>query len=116
MIARLAAADKPMTAAEMLSALGGGLAYSTVVTTLTRLHSKGALTRAAHGRAFAYQLAGNADEAEASVTAFRMRKLLESGNDPASVLSRFVDALDPASERMLRSLFDEPGPHKTEPS
>ena len=93
-IACLAAAGRGLTPAEVRADLGGDLAYATVVTTLSRLHDKGALTRTLHGRAFAYRLAGEPAEAQASVTAHQMRRLLDSSDDPASVLSRFVGALD----------------------
>ena len=42
----------PMTPRQMLDHLGGDLAYTTVMTTLARLHRKGAATREAIGRTF----------------------------------------------------------------
>jgi predicted transcriptional regulator len=44
-IACLAAVGDALTPAEVRAGLGGELAYATVVTTLSRLHDKGALTR-----------------------------------------------------------------------
>jgi len=38
-LAALAAAGRPLTAAEVLADLGDGLAYTTVMTTLSRLHA-----------------------------------------------------------------------------
>jgi predicted transcriptional regulator len=106
-MACLAAADSPMTAAQVQAELGEELAYTTVMTTLTRLHAKHALVRSARGRAFAYELVGGTAGARASVTAHHMHKLLESGTDRADVLSHFVDRLDGDSERVLRSLLNE---------
>jgi predicted transcriptional regulator len=104
-IACLAAADEPMTPAEVQAGIGGDLAYTTVMTTLSRLYAKQALTRSPRGRAFAYALVSDASGAQASVTAHQMRALLEAGEDRASVLSRFVENLDNESERVLRKLL-----------
>ena len=105
-LACLAAARRPLTAAEVLADLGGGLAYTTVMTTLTRLHGKGALTREPTGRAYAYSLAGSLDAIPASLTAGRMRRLLDAGEDRAGVLARFVADLSPDDERLLTELLD----------
>lgn len=104
-LAALSAADAPLTPAEVLAELGDGLAYTTVMTTLARLHDKGAVTRARSGRAFAYAPAD-----AAMVTARRMRAVLESGADAADrevVLARFVDELDPAEVPVLSRLLSE---------
>ena len=106
-LASLAAAGRPLTAADVLADLRGELAYTTVMTTLSRLHAKGALTRAHSGRAYAYSLPGDAASAGASVTAHRMRRLLESGDDRARVLARFVADLPPEDERLLADLLAE---------
>ena len=105
-LACLAAAGRPLTAGEVLADLGGGLAYTTVMTTLTRLHGKGALTREPTGRAYAYSLAGSLDAIPASLTAGRMRRLLDAGEDRAGVLARFVADLSPDDERLLTELLD----------
>ena len=105
-LACLAAAGRPLTAAEVLADLGGGLAYTTVMTTLTRLHGKGALTREPTGRAYAYSLASSLDAIPASLTAGRMRRLLDAGEDRAGVLARFVADLGPDDERLLTELLD----------
>jgi predicted transcriptional regulator len=109
-IACLATAGRPLTASEVRAGLGGDLAYATIVATLSRLHDKGALARTPHGRAYAYRLAGDPTDAQASVTAHHMRRLMDSSDDPASVLTRFVDALDGEAERLLRHLLDQHGP------
>jgi predicted transcriptional regulator len=104
-VACLAAADRPLTAGEVLAELGGGLAYTTVMTTLSRLHAKGALTREMDGRAYAYALPGDEAEVGVSVTAHRMRQLLDAGDDRAGVLARFVANLSPEDEQVLADLL-----------
>src|SRR4051812_33406066 len=99
------AAGRPMPASDVLADLGGGLAYTTVMTTLTRLHAKGALTRELTGRAYAYALPGDEADVGASVTATRMRRLLEAGEDRAGVLARVVAGLSPEDERLLAELL-----------
>jgi predicted transcriptional regulator len=106
-LACLAAAGRPLTVADVQADLGGALAYTTVMTTLTRLHDKGALTRELTGRAYAYRLAGDTSDVGASVTAHRMRRLLEAGDDRAGVLARFVATLSPEDERLLADLLAE---------
>lgn len=79
------------------------LAYTTVVTILTRLHEKGAVTREKQGRSFAYAPV----EDEAGLAARRMGKLLDAHGDHARVLARFVSHLSDADERTLRALLDD---------
>ena len=107
-LASLAAAGRPMTAGEVLSDLGGELAYTTVMTTLARLHAKGALDRELSGRAYAYSMNGDQADVDLVVTAHRMRRLLEAGEDHAGVLARFVADLSPADEKVLADLLEGP--------
>jgi predicted transcriptional regulator len=95
-----------MTAGEVQAALGAGLAYTTILTALTRLHAKHALVREPDGRAYRYALAGDRDEAAANVTAHRMLGLLE-GSDRAQVLSRFIAELAPGDGDLLAQLLSE---------
>jgi predicted transcriptional regulator len=104
-VACLASADRPMTPAEVQAGLGRDLAYTTVMTTLSRLYEKRALDRVQRGRAFGYSLAGDVEGARANVTAHQMHKLLADGTDRASVLTRFVAELDPADEQLLADLL-----------
>jgi predicted transcriptional regulator len=101
-LAALWAADRPLVPGEVQATLGGGLAYTTVMTILGRLHGKGLVTRVTQGRAFAYQPA----QSTAAFTAERMRGLLEEVGDPADVLAHFVEGLDADEERVLRGLLD----------
>jgi predicted transcriptional regulator len=97
----LRGAGGPLTPGETAERLGGQLAYSTVVTILTRLYAKQQLTRTPRGRAYAYALIID----EAGLAARRMRGLLEELPDRAAVLTRFVDELTSADEDLLRRLL-----------
>src|SRR4051812_12069784 len=109
-LACLAAAGRPLSVAEVLAELGGDLAYTTVLTALSRLHAKGALTREPFGRGYAYALPADPGSA---VTARRMSRLLDSREDRAGVLARFVADLSPEDERLLTELLA--GGRRTDP-
>lgn len=109
-LACLAAAGRPMSPGEVRAELDDQLAYTTVMTTLSRLHAKGAVSRAPAGRGFAYELVGGPADAQASMTARRMLALLHGGGDRAGVLSRFVADLSPEDEQMLSDLLADSGP------
>jgi predicted transcriptional regulator len=94
-----------MSAAHVRAALGGTLAYTTVMTVLTRLTAKGLAVRQRGGRAHVY--APVRDGAE--VTARRMRRVLDSGDDPAGVLARFVGTLSDEEESTLIGLLADQG-------
>jgi predicted transcriptional regulator len=96
-------AGGPVTPAQVRDALGGDLAYTTVMTVMARLHDRGLLARQRAGRAFAYTAVGD----PAQVTARRMHRLLNVEEDRAGVLARFVDGLTPDDERLLRALLDQ---------
>jgi predicted transcriptional regulator len=99
-----------MSPGEVRAELGDQLAYTTVMTTLSRLHAKGAVSRAQAGRGFAYELRGGPADAQASMTARRMLALLQGGGDRAGVLSRFVADLSPEDEQLLSDLLADSGP------
>jgi predicted transcriptional regulator len=86
------------------------LAYTTVVTILTRLFEKNALVRERDGRAYRY--APVADEA--GLAARRLAALLDAAPDRDAVLSRFVQDLPDRDEQLLRLLLGArvppPGP------
>ena len=104
-LAVLQSAGAALTPAQVREQLGDPLAYTTVVTILSRLHVKGVLTRNRAGRAFSY--APVADEP--GLAARRMRGVLEAETDRETVLARFVSGLSPADERLLRRMLaDQP--------
>ncbi|MFB6841812.1 BlaI/MecI/CopY family transcriptional regulator [Streptomyces sp. NPDC056361] len=89
------------TAGWVQERLGGDLAYTTVITILTRLHVKGAVSRERVGRSFEWTAVAD----EAGLAALRMRKVLDGEADRETVLARFVTALSPHDERLLRDLL-----------
>jgi predicted transcriptional regulator len=104
-LAVLQSAGSALTPAQVRERLGDPLAYTTVVTILSRLHAKGVLVRSRAGRAFSY--APVADEP--GLAARRMRGVLEAEADREAVLARFVSGLSPADERLLRRMLaDQP--------
>lgn len=113
-LACLAAAGRPLTVGEVQSELGTDLAYTTVLTTLSRLHAKGALSRQPAGRGYAYAPPADPAAMGASVTARRMSRLLESGEDRAGVLARFVADLSPEDEELLTELLRAAGREERE--
>lgn len=102
-LAALWAADKPLTAGDVVEALGEDLAYNTVQTILTRLHAKGAVHREQAGRAHAYTPVLD----EAGLAATRMRAMLDRGGDHAAVLARFLGTLNPQEEATLAQLITQ---------
>jgi predicted transcriptional regulator len=104
-LAVLQSAGAALTPAQVRERLGDPLAYTTVVTILSRLHAKGVLVRNRAGRAFSY--APVADEP--GLAARRMRGVLEAETDREAVLARFVSGLSSADERLLRRMLaDQP--------
>lgn len=102
-LAALWAVDRPLTARQVLERLPGDLAYTTVLTILSRLHDKGMLVRHPAGRGYAYAPVRD----EASETAVRMHSLLERGSDREAVLTRFVSELSQEDEQLLHRLLGE---------
>ncbi len=101
-LATLWAAGQPLTTGDVVDALGGDLAYNTVQTILTRLHSKAAVNREQAGRAHAYTPVLD----EAGLAANRMRAMLDRGGDHAAVLTRFLGTLTADEEATLARLIN----------
>lgn len=97
------ARDAASTPGDVLQAFDGKLAYTTVMTVLTRLWHKGHVTRSKVGRAFAYAPRQTRDEFFAD----RMRRTLASTSDHRAVLSRFVDGLSAKDVSALRTLLKD---------
>jgi predicted transcriptional regulator len=104
-LSALREADGPATAGWVQERLGKDLAYTTVVTILTRLLAKGAVTRERAGRSFAWTPASD----QAGLAAHKMRRLLDAENDREAVLASFVTGLGPDDERLLRELLGQTG-------
>lgn len=110
-------AGTPLNAAEVRERLEvrveagpDGLAYTTVITILTRLYEKNALAREREGRAFRFTPVADA----AGLAARQLNAVLDTVGDRDAVLSRFVQELPDHDERLLRELLDScsatPGP------
>lgn len=100
------AAGRPVTVREALDALNKDrtppFAYTTVLTVMSRLADKGALTRTVRGRGHVYAPAVP-DEA-----ALAVQDVIQTYGDAA--VSRFVDqaAADPSLRERLRALLEAP--------
>ena len=104
-LAVLQAAGSPLSPGEVRNRLGSDLAYTTVVTILSRLHGKGVLDRHKAGRSFLY--APVADEP--GLAARRMSQVLDAEPDREAVLTRFVSGLSGRDEELLRRMLGEGG-------
>lgn len=103
-LATLWAHDEPLTPRQVQSELGDRLAYTTVMTALSRLHDKGAVTRRKAGRAYAYTAVLDSP----GIAAARMRELLDTSGDREAVLARFLGSLSDDDERTLMELLGQP--------
>ena len=101
----LHAAGEPMSPADVRERLGGELAYTTVVTILSRLHAKGVLERQRAGRAYRYTPVAD----EPGLAARRMASVLAAESDREAVLARFVSGLSDEDEQALRRMLEETG-------
>ncbi|AXK36371.1 BlaI/MecI/CopY family transcriptional regulator [Streptomyces armeniacus] len=102
-LSALRQAPGPVTAGWVQERLGMEFAYTTVMTILTRLHTKGVVSREREGRAFAWLATSD----EAGLAALRMRRVLDSESDRGAVLARFVTGLSSDDEVVLRELLRE---------
>lgn len=81
------------------------IAYTTVMTTLDRLHRKGVLDRAKHGRAFRYAARYSRAELKSLLAAGALRAAIH-GDDAAlrPLMSFFVDAVGERDHDLLAEL------------
>jgi predicted transcriptional regulator len=101
----LQAAGEPLAPAGVRERLGGDLAYTTVVTILSRLHDKGVLDRERAGRAYRYTPVAD----EPGLAARRMASVLAAEPDREAVLARFVSGLSGQDEQALRRMLGDTG-------
>lgn len=86
-------------------ALGNGVAYTTVMTTMDRLYKKGLLSRRKVGRAFVYQATVSRDQLQGAVAAELVQGLLQSRDaEPLPILSSLVDAVSDKDRALLDEL------------
>ena len=91
------------TPSEVREAMQTDLAYTTVMTILTRLWQKELVDRTREGRAFRYRPVLS----EAELAAQRMQALLTSAGDRKAALSQFVGSLTARDARALRRALDD---------
>lgn len=100
-LAVLQASGSPLSPADVRERLDGELAYTTVVTILSRLHVKGVLDRRKSGRAYRYEPVAD----EPGLAARRLTQLLDAEPDREAVLARFVSSLSATDEDLLRRML-----------
>ena len=103
-LAALREAGSPLFPGQVLDRLGGDLAYTTVVTTLSRLQAKGMLERSKAGRAYQYELVADGP----GLAARQMTRVLDGERDRQAVLARFVSGLPGRDEELLRQMLAGP--------
>lgn len=82
------------------------LAYTTIMTTMSRLWEKGRLDRRRRGRAFEYRPTLDRTEFAAS----RMKDFLSGAGDSRAALALFVSTMDASDVAELRRVLRERGP------
>ena len=97
----------PSTVADVVAALGTDLAYSTVLTTLRILESKGYLRHTKEGRAFTYSAVVGRDEARDRAITHLLRRFFE--NSPELLMLNLVESkkIDAEQLRRLRKRIEE---------
>ena len=93
---------------DRLEARGVKLAYTTVLTVMTRLHARGLLIRRRQGRRDYYRAAVEASELQAALSREAVDRLIETHGDEAlaAFTARMRDG-DPAALATLRELLDD---------
>ena len=93
---------EPLAVRDVVRALGSKLAYTTVMTTLDRLHKKGLLRREKAGHAFVYEPAMDRAEYRRRVIEAAVTPLHEQG--AGLLLAAFVDVAAELDEANLAHL------------
>lgn len=101
---RIWSSDHPVAVREVLEDLQTErtLAYTTVMTVMDNLHSKGVLTRQKDGRAYVYQPAMSREQH----TAAFMGEVLAGSNDRTVTLLHFLEQMTPEEAARLREALD----------
>ncbi len=96
-------ADGSLTVRDVVDALQRerAIAYTTVMTVMDNLHSKGFLSRERVGRAYAYRATRAREQYEAEL----MEEVLASSSDRTATLLHFVEKISPTELAELRSLI-----------
>jgi predicted transcriptional regulator len=80
-----------------------GAAYTTLMTTMDRLHRKGVLKRRKIGRAFVYRPISSRQELESGLVTRALQPLLQ-GDGAQPILSFFVEEVSRQDDRLLDEL------------
>ncbi|OBA69490.1 CopY family transcriptional regulator [Mycobacterium sp. 1554424.7] len=80
------------------------IAYTTVMSTMDNLHTKGWLTRERDGKAYLYRPTLSREEH----TARLMREAFDGGGHPDLVLHHFVEQIGPEESARLRAALRRP--------
>ena len=96
------ATGAPAKPGEVHQAIAPELAYTTIMTVLTRLWQKDLLGRVLDGRAYVY----TPTKSQAESLADRMRVTLHDASDRAAVLSSFVDGLDQRDATLIKKFLE----------
>lgn len=93
-------AAEPLRVREVMGRIGPErpLAYTTVMTVLDNLHTKGLADRDREGRAYAYRPAKTRSELGAEL----LREVLHTSGDPERVLLHFAQSATPEESQFLR--------------
>ncbi|MBA3741616.1 MAG: BlaI/MecI/CopY family transcriptional regulator [Sporichthya sp.] len=102
---RLWAWGRPALVREVLEdlSLDRKLAYTTVMTVMDNLHTKGVLSRVPDGRAYRYTPVRSRAEHSAELIA----AVLADSEDRTAPLLRFVEQMTPAELNRLRAALDQ---------
>jgi predicted transcriptional regulator len=92
---------------ELHTEFSENLAYTTLMTTLDRLHKKGLLRRTLDGKAFRYAPALTRDELDHKLAQELIGAIVRDRQSSLPVLSCFVDAISVEDEDLLSSLENE---------
>lgn len=95
-------ASKPSSVRDVHERLGDRLAYTTVMTTLDRLHKKGLLARRSEGRAFMYTARLSREEFDRQLATDVIGGLLDRGAEP--IVACIVDAVSDHDAELLDEL------------
>jgi predicted transcriptional regulator len=96
---------EPLPVRALEASFGGTLAYTTLMTTLDRLHRKGLVERQRAGRAFLYRARFTREELASGVATDLIDAILGPGADGARpVMSTFVDAVEQRDAALLDEL------------
>lgn len=98
--------DEFLTVRQVAGTIADDLAYTTVMTILSRLHGKGFVERRREGRAWAYR----ARLSQTEHAARSMAAAFHDVDDRRGTLLKFVEQLTPEEQQALRDRLARGGP------